>query len=56
MCPRCTYLPQNEGVAGGDLFDPKNKHVELRPGAIFDRDLSDFHAQPSNTRVKYQQK
>jgi len=40
------HWEMNEGVPGGDTFDPTDTQTELRPGSVFDRDLSDFHEKP----------
>lgn len=44
------HFKMNQGVPGGDNFDPKDVQTELRPGSIFDRDLSDFQENPTNTQ------
>lgn len=46
------HFDMNEGVAGGDTFDPTDVQTELRPGAIFNRDLAEFQENPSNTQKK----
>jgi len=43
------HWEMNQGVPGGDTFDPKDIQTELRPGSIFDRDLSDFQEKPQKS-------